>query len=266
VTGPSPADFPELGRVVKEYRPRRYWIGLAPSAALLVIALPLTIVASVTDTKILIAPTAILTIASAGLTVIFGAYTLASLKRSVSLREHGFVSYGLFGNVACPWSDVAAMYVIRAGLSPTTELRFDLEGGKNFVLLWVVPNQDDLADRVAAATTPLIQARVEAALARGEAVDFGIRLRVDPEGMLFRPNGPKGASFRARWKDVTSMVLGRYQTTPGATGLAGAHVQTQLVVHSSGNPPWIIASANIGNFPIFLDVLEKRFGVQIEKP
>ena len=262
----EPEEFPELGRVVKQYLPRRYWIGLAAFGGFFLVMLPLALWALATGSKGFIAPVMILTAVGLCGTLVCGILALACLKRRVELRAHGFVSYSLFGPVACRWEDVAGMYVVRAGVFPATELRFDLESGKRFSVVSLVRGQDELGDRVAEATMPRLQARAEQALERGEAVGFGPYLSVGPKGLRLRPNGPKGDERRLRWMDIESVLLGTFQTRPGAGGMAGAAVQTELRILSEGNPPWVLASGNVANFAILLDLLEHRFNLKIKRP
>jgi hypothetical protein len=258
----SAADFPELGGVVREYAPWRWWIGLAASAAVALVSVPLAIVAFSTQTKWLIAPSMLFnTLAALGV-FICGLLAAVSFKRRVEVRERGFVYYTPFGNTPCPWEDVAGTYVVKHNFPTSTELRFDLADGKKVWLSWLIAKQDDLAGHVWAATTPLIRARVEEALESGEEVEFGPFLRASARGMRLFPNGPGREVLRMRWDEVTSVSVGRVQANPGAGGLAGAVLETQLHIKGEGNPAWPIASGNVANFPIFLDVLKERSGVE----
>jgi hypothetical protein len=83
--------------------------------------------------------------------------------------------------------------------------------------------------------------------------------------LRFRPGGLKGQELRLRWNEIDSFFMGLFQTNPGTGGLAGAVTESQFRIVSDGNPTWIVATGKVANFPIFLEVLEKRFGVKIGK-
>ncbi len=259
------ADFPELGGVVKVYRTRRFWIGAASAGAVLILSGPLAALADTIGSKALFVPSII--VSAAALVTAFGCgiWGLLSFKRRAELREHGFVSYGPFAVVPCAWTDLAAMYVVRTGLFTRTEIRFERKDGKCFDILSVVRGQDELADRVTEATTPRLTREIYAALDRGETVQFGRFISVDPKYLRFRPDGPKGREHRLRWNEIDSFVMGRYQANPGAGGMAGAMTVDQFHILSDGELPWVVATGNVANLSVFLGVLKNRFGVKIPK-
>jgi hypothetical protein len=230
------------------------------------LCLPAAIYGSSLKQPALLVPFAILTAGGLAGGLVLGCYALASWRRRVVLYEGGLVAHGPFGVVTCPWGELSGMYVVKAGLPAATELRFERVGDKPFSLIWVIPGQEDLAGRIWEAAGPGIRARAEAALERGESVEFGSFLSVAPKGMRFRPNGPKGQEHRLRWNQIASCVLGRYVTNPGAGGLAAAaSVQTQIHIRPHEGLPWVIASGNVANFPLLLELLEGRFGLEVER-
>jgi hypothetical protein len=227
-----------------------------------VVSVPLAIVAFSLEVKWLIAPSMLLNVLAALGVFVCGLLAAVSYKRRVELRERGFVSCTPFGNSPCPWPDVTGVYVVKHSFPASTELRFDLAGGKQVWLLWLINEQDDLATHVFAATTPLIQGRIERALAGGEEVSFGPFLRADAEGMRLFPNGPGREELRMRWGEVTSVAIGRVQANPAGPGLAAAVLETQLRISGKGSPTWPIASGNVANFALFLDLLRRKSGFE----
>jgi hypothetical protein len=49
-------------------------------------------------------------------------------------------------------------------------------------------------------------------------------------------------------------------------GLKPGQMIRQFRVTSEKQPVWICATANVMNFAIFLKIVEKRFGVEIDRP
>jgi len=96
-------------------------------------------------------------------------------------------------------------------------------------------------------------------------VAFGPFLSVSPKGLQFQPNAPKGETLKLRWNKVKSISAYLTQTNPTAGGAtAGASVRKMLHVNpTNDDPPWVCAIANIANVKVFVEILEKRFGVKM---
>jgi hypothetical protein len=55
---------------------------------------------------------------------------------------------------------------------------------------------------------------------------------------------------------------GRVQAKPAGPGLAAAVLETQVRISGKGNPTWPIASGNVANFALFLELLRRRSGFE----
>jgi hypothetical protein len=52
------------------------------------------------------------------------------------------------------------------------------------------------------------------------------------------------------------------QANPAGPGLAAAVLETQVRISGKGNPTWPIASGNVANFALFLELLRRRSGFE----
>ena len=148
--------------------------------------------------------------------------------------------YSLFRDAEVHWNEVKGVYLVKRGTFWDTEIHLDLKDRDLLDLPSVVKQNDELADRIIAATAPRIKAAINQALDAGETVAFGDFMNVSPKGLEFRPDGAKGKVLKLRWKDIKAFVLGRFVTNPGTGGLAMvASVQAQFHVTSEKHPVWI---------------------------
>lgn len=260
LAGPS-----ELGAFVREYTPRNWWLYVAISAGVLALDAPLLYLAFGADTRWAIAPGMIT--AAIGVLGLLYSFVLAllCLRRKVDLHEGGLVSHSFSGTQSALWPQVQTVTVARDWLLSAAEVTLELEGGKS---LWVPPllfDMDDLIARAEAATTPLIQARVEQALERGEVVSFGPHLSVSRYGLIHLPSIMSSETHRLDWGDIKSVVVARFQANPGAGGLAGAVTDVQVRVLGRDGSRWAVSTASVANLSILLGLLEHRFGVEMER-
>jgi predicted Zn finger-like uncharacterized protein len=268
-TAPAPSDFevgaplpdhPELGRVVKVYVPRRYAIGLAVSAALLVVGVPFAIFALPTKNGALIAPAMVLSACGVAGVLICGLCLLLSFRARVVLCEHGFFYTWWSRAIACPWTAITGLYVIRVGgLMPSTSLRFDRRGDTRFTLEGLIRGEADLASRIGDVLWPRLRPGIAKALDGGELVAFGDMLSVGLKGMRFCPKGEGGEEHRLGWKRIDEIRTGWFKATSVAGGLAGATTTPLFQVICEGKLEWDINTGNIANYPLLMEVLKERF-------
>jgi hypothetical protein len=260
-------DAPGLGNLIKEYMPRRWWIGLIVFALLFLVNVPFTIAAFRIEAKRnpWIAAAMIPNAAWLIGIIVCGGCSLLGLKQRIRLHERGLQMSTLFRAAEVRWTEVKGIRLVDAGMFNPTMIFLDLEGKPALDLPSAVKKNDELADRIIAATAPLIKARVNRALDRGEIVAFGPFLSVSPNGLQFQPDAPRGETHKVRWDRIKSVSTGLVQTNPTAGGLAaGASVRKMMhVTSTTGAPPWVCAIGNIANVAVFLDVLENRFGVKV---
>ena len=168
------------------------------------------------------------------------------MKRRIVVHEGGLVCHGLTATTQCLWTDVTGVYVIRAGFPPSTDVRIDLASGKQLELPSMVRGLEEIAGRIVSATTPLIKAKIEAALERGETVAFGPNLSVNAKGMQFRPNGPKGKELKMRWEDVDDFIVGQFRANSRVGGgIGGAILVAQVRISSrKAKPPLWLTQAS----------------------
>ena len=264
----SPADADGLGRLVKDYTPRRWWLFLALFGVLFVLNLPWTLVAFLWEgapkwgIASAMIPNAIFLIG----VIICGAFAGFSVKRWAQLYQRGLINHGVFSSEEVRWTEVTAVYLDKGGIFQATDIHLDLQGRDRVTVPSVILKIEELADKIIEATAPLIKPRIEKALDRGESVAFGENISVTPKGLEFRPNGEKGDTLKLKWKEIEGFSLGRFVTNPGAGGLAAAaSIETQFRVSSADQPVWICPTANVANFAIFVELIEKRFGVEIAR-
>jgi hypothetical protein len=258
-------DAPGLGNLVKEYLPRKWWIGLIVFAVLFLVNVPLTVAADAAKRKPLFAAAMIPNAAWLIGIIICGGFSLLGLKQRIRLHERGLQMSTLFRAAEVRWTEVKGIRLVDAGMFNPTMIYLDLEGKPALDLPSAVKKNDELADRIVAATAPLIKARVNKALDRDEIVAFGPFMSVSPNGLQFQPNAPRGETHKVRWDHIKSVSTGLVQTNPTAGGLAaGGSVRKMMhVASTTGDPPWVCATGNIANLAVFLDVLENRFGVKV---
>jgi hypothetical protein len=262
-----PADSPGLGKLVKEYKPRKWWIGLAVFTFLFFVNVPCTVAAFWIDdkSKPLIAA-AMIPNAAWFIGIIFcGMFTLIGIKVRVLLHERGLKFFTLFRSGEVRWTEVNGVRFVDSGMFNPTLILLDLEGKPELDLPSAVKQNNELGDRIVDATLPLIKAKVNQALDRGETVAFGPFLSVSPKGLQFQPDAPKGETLRLRWDKVKSISAYLTQTNPAAGGAtAGASVRKMLHVNpTNDDPPWVCLIGNIANVKVFVEVLEARFGVKL---
>jgi hypothetical protein len=257
----------DLGKLVKEYLPRKWWIGLMVFALLFLVNVPFSVAAFRIDAK----PNPWIAAAMipngvwlAGI-IICGGCSLLGLKQRIRLHERGLTMSTLFRAAEVRWTDVKAVRLVDAGMFNPTLILLEREGKPELALPSAVKGNDELADRIVAATAPLIKAKVNKALAGGALVAFGPFMSVSSKGLQFQPDAPRGDTHRLRWDNIKSVSTGLFQTNPTAGGLAaGASVRKMMhVTPTTGDPPWVCAIGNIANLVVFLDVLKNRFGVKV---
>lgn len=260
-------DVPGLGNLVKEYRPRRWWIGLIVFALLFLVNIPFTVAAFRNEAKRnpLIAAAMIPNGAWLVGIIICGGFSLIGLKQRIFLHERGLTMSTLFRAAEVRWTEIKGVRLVDAGMFNPTMILLDLEGKPELDLPSAVKKNEELADRIIAATAPLIKARVNKALDRGEIVAFGPFMSVSPKGLQFQPDAPRGETHKLRWDRIKSVSTGLFQTNPTAGGLAaGASVRKMMhVTPTTADLPWVCAIGNIANLAVFLDVLGNRFGVKV---
>jgi hypothetical protein len=261
------ADAPGLGKLVKEYKSRKWWIGLAVFTVLFVLNVPCTALAFWLDDKSKpIIAVAMIPNALWAIGVIFcGGFSLLGAGQRILLHERGLKMSTFFRSAEVRWTDVKGVRLVDAGMFNPTMILLDLEGKPELDLPSAVKHNDELGDRILAATAPLIKAKVNQALDRGETVAFGPFMSVSPKGLQFQPNAPKGETLKLRWSKIKSISAGLFQMNPTAGGLvAGASVRKLMhVTPTNDDPPWVCAIGNIANITVFAEILEKRFGVKI---
>jgi hypothetical protein len=266
---PVDADASGLGPLVKEYKPRRWWIGLAIFTALFLLNVPFTILAFwINDkTKPWIGAAMIPNVVFLLGVIIISPFAAAGMKRRVRLHQRGLINFGVFSSAEVKWTEITGVYLVKGGIFQATDILLDLEGRDQVTLPSIILAIEELADRIIAATEPSIRPRIEKALDRGETVAFGQNISVTPKGLEFRPDGKKdGKVLKLRWKAIEGFFLGRVVTNPGSGGLAAAaSIETQFRVTSADQPVWTCPTANVANFAIFIELLEKRFRVKIER-
>jgi hypothetical protein len=265
----TPPDIPGLGKLVKTYKPKKWWIGLSISMVLFLVNVPCTVAAFWIDdkSKPWIGLTMIPNAAWLMGIIICGGWFLLGVGQRVFLHQRGLKMATLFREAEVRWPEVTAIYLQKTGMFQPTIILLDLEGKPQLDLPHAIKNNEELADRIVAATAPLLTAKINRALDRGDTVSFGRFLSVSPKALIFRPDGEKGETLKLRWEDIESFSMGLYQTNPGAGGLAAAaSVQTVLrIIPTDDEPPWVCATGNIANFAILIELVEKRFGVEITR-
>jgi hypothetical protein len=262
-------DAPGLGKLVKTYKPRKWWLGLLIFGFLFLVNVPCTVAAFWIDDKskpwigLTMIPNAAWLIGI----IICGGWFLLGVGQRVFLHQRGFKMATPFREAEVRWPDVTAIYLQKTGMFQPTIILLDLEGKPQLDLPHAIKNNEELADRIVAATAPLMKAKINRALDRGDTVSFGTFLSVSPKALIFRPDGEKGETLKLRWKDIESFSMGLYQTNPGAGGLAAAaSVQTVLrIIPTDDETPWVCATGNIANFAVLIELVEKRFGVEITR-
>jgi hypothetical protein len=196
--------------------------------------------------------------------IICGGSFLIGVKQHIRLHERGLQMSTLFRAAEVRWTEISGIYLVKTGMFQPLVILLDREGKPQLDLPSAIKGIKELADRIIAATTPLLQPKINHALDRGEVVAFGPFLSVGPRGLVFRPNGAKGKTFQMQWEEIKTFTVGLYQTNPGAGGLAAAtSVQAQLRIVSTDQTPWVCASGNIANLGLLVEVVTKRFGVKI---
>jgi hypothetical protein len=262
----SPFDAPGLGQFVKEYQPRKWWIGLIVFTFLFLVNVPCTIAVFWIDdkSKPWIAAAMIPNAAWLIGIIICGGFFLLGVKQRIRLHERGLQMSTLFRTAEVRWTEITGIYLVKTGMFQPLVILLDREDQPQLDLPAAIKGSKELADRIVAATTALLQAKINQALDRGEIVAFGPLLSVGPQGLIFRPNGAKGKTFKMRWDEIKTFTVGLYQTNLGAGGLAAAaSVQAQLRIVSTDQAPWVCATGNIANVGLLVEVVKNRFGVKI---
>jgi hypothetical protein len=257
-----------LGRRVKEFSARKWWIVLILILLPTCLDFPLGGIAIFTQNKVFINVTMIPLFFLALGVLLFAVLTLLSVNRRVVIHEGGLVCHGLTKTTECLWSEISGVCLVRAGFPPSVDVSLDLANGTKLTLPSMVRGLEEVAERVMKATTPFVAATANAALDRGETVAFGPNISLNGKGLQFRPGGKKGKELKMKWKEVDSITVGRFQANPGAGGLAGGLLSSQVRISGeTADPPlWILDAGVIANVAVFLEIAEKRFGVDIERP
>src|SRR5262249_58890956 len=118
----------------------------------------------------------------------------------ILLHERGLKFSTLFRSAEVRWTEVKGVRFVDSGMFNPTLILLDLEGKPELDLPNAVKQNNELGDRIVDATAPLIKAKVNLALDRGETVAFGPFLSVSPKGLRFQPNAPKGETLKLRWE------------------------------------------------------------------
>jgi hypothetical protein len=266
VAASSPLDAPGLGQFVKQYQPRRWWIGLIVFTLLFLGNVPCTIaVFWIADrSKPWIAAAMIPNAAWLIGIIICGGFFLLGVNQRIRLHERGLQMSTLFRKAEVRWTEVTGIYLAKSGMFQPLVILLDRGDQPQLDLPAAIKGSKELADRIIAATTALLLPKINQALDRGEIVAFGPLLSVGPSGLIFRPQGAKGKTFKMRWDEIKTFTVGLYQTNLGAGGLAAAaSVQAQLRIVSTDQAPWVCATGNIANFGLLVEVVKERFGVKI---
>jgi hypothetical protein len=263
---PAPAGFPELGGVVRELRPRQWWIGLLSGSAVLALAILVIVLFVKRDPPRWVQMTTlILLVGSLIVTLLCGWKVIESVGRRVWLCEHGVLWKGLGGRTACLWADADAVTYQKSMGGGHMAVQMGLIGAlvASIVTKYTltIRKKDGQTVTLPATVTGLfhvwaaLSKRLKPALLPGiyQAIDARTPVAFGPLVEVL-PLGLKWVDGQIAWQDLTGVILTmRFDLGRGVLKAVGPRSAQDIEIGS------------IENLELLLDVLERRFGLKVDR-
>ena len=243
-----------IGKILRVFRPQRWWIGLAICAVALGVIIPYILhVKSINNKDPNVGPLAAVAAVVAGVATYFVIGFVMSVNRRIYIGENGIIVQGLRSRRQLLWDEIEAVYhhVFRLVLGNRAWIL--TRDGRKVILPSTAIGLFTAVDLVCQGIEPRITSEGRASLEAGQTIPFGEQLELSRAGLLWQGQLLTWESLKLLSHAVENHVPGNMLA-----------VRSILSVERSGGDRKV-RTFFVPNIPILLRVVESDFAVKVER-